>query len=86
MLGKPGVAWYLGLWAGPPSPLCPCGEGPNKSSPGSRRVLLWGGGGGGLWGGPPPPSGDPELLEGAEGAEEIFWPKLTCAEGARENF
>ena len=36
------------------------------------------GGVGGLWGGPP--SGDPELLE------NIFWPKLTCAEGARENF
>ena len=37
-----------------------------------------GGGWVGLWAGPPPP-GDPELIE-------IFWPKLTCAEGARENF
>ena len=39
--------------------------------------------GGAVGGGDPPPPGDPGLLEGAE---EIFWPKLTCAEGARENF
>ena len=37
---------------------------------------------GGAVGGPPPP-GDPELLEAPK---KFFWPKLTCAEGARENF
>ena len=48
------------------------------------RVLLKGGAGGG--GGAPPPSGDPELLEATKALKEFFGPKLSCAEGARENF
>ena len=42
-------------------------------------------GGGGVWG-DPHLSGDPELLEAPKAFEQIFWPKLTCAKGARENF
>ena len=46
-------------------------------------------GGGGAVGGIPPPPGDPGLLEAPKAPnkfEVIFWPKLTCAEGARKNF
>ena len=43
------------------------------------------GGVGGAVGGTPP-SGDPELLEAPKAPKNVFWPKLTCAEGARENF
>ena len=51
-------------------------------------LRVQGGGGwvGGAVGGTPRPPRRPWVVRGAEGAEEIFWPKLTCAEGARENF
>ena len=37
---------------------------------------------GGAVGGTPPSLWRPGVVRGAE---EMFWPKLTCAEGAREN-
>ena len=64
-----------GEWGGGGAELCLRGAGVG--------VRPKGGGGGG--GGDPPHSGDPELLEASKaGGEEIFWPKLTCAEGARD--
>ena len=33
-----------------------------------------------------PPPQETLVVRGAEGAEEIFWPKLTCAEDAGEKF
>ena len=47
---------------------------------GPRGVDGWG------CGGDPPPAGAPDLLEAPKALKKIFWPKLSCAEGARENF
>ena len=54
------------------APISSVGNGSHRDA---SRWPQWGGGGGS--------PGDPELLEAPK---KILWPKLTCAEGARENF